>query len=75
MEILRKIYRAWKRFALAFGRIMTVVWMVLFYLLFMAPFALMRFADPLAKRLGRDETYWRDRPDVDPTLESFSHPF
>ena len=75
MSILKKLYKGWMAFAHVLGRFMTVVWMVIFYCLFLPPFSLIRFSDPLKKKLGMDETYWEDRPEVEPTIENFTHPF
>ena len=73
----------WRRFVAgvrAVGRrvaqVQTLVLLTLVYFLILPLFALCRLADPLRLRSAkRDESLWRRRSPVEPTVERFTHLF
>jgi len=77
LDLLRKLSRGWLRFARKLrpiGLAMTFLMMNVVFV-FLLPFALIRFWDPLRlQRNGRD-THWLERKQDEPTIERFKHPF
>jgi len=71
---LRWIYVPWMSCANFLGVAMTCLTMTLFYFTVLVPFTVIRFQDPLRRRLG-GASYWELHKDVPPTLERFRRPF
>ena len=70
----RHIYTIWMRFARVLGAIMTPVLFSILYFVLLPPFALLRFRDPLRKRLdGR--SYWEEFSKHEATLDRCERPF
>jgi hypothetical protein len=70
----KAIWNGWKKFAEVLGLVvMTVLFTVLYFVLL--PFwNLMRFGDPLRKRL-RGRTYWEPYKNSPAELDRFQRPF
>jgi len=71
MEVLRKVWQAWKRFGQFMGDAIARVVLTIFYFTLFMPFGLgvRFFSDPLAIRpLG--STKWLERTTQDQTLEN-----
>lgn len=71
---LSRIWAGWKKVAHAMGVFNTYLLLSVLYFLFIPFFSLVRFSDPLSKRLGA-ASYWRDRKPVPDTLERHRRPF
>jgi hypothetical protein len=70
MEILKKIWQAWKRFGQFLGDILARIVLTLFYFTLFLPFGIgvTVFSDPLHTR---DKTAsWLPREDESPTLDN-----
>jgi len=71
-----KVYIAWMSMVTPVGVIMSVVVLSLLFALLLPIFSfIVRFADPLRKRLGARATYWEDYKPYEPTLERMKRPF
>jgi hypothetical protein len=70
MEILRKVWHAWKRFGQFMGDLIGRLVLTVFYFTLFMPFGLgvRFFGDPLALR-PRDRSKWLERTTKDLTLE------
>jgi hypothetical protein len=78
MEILRKLWQAWKRFGQFLGDILARVVLTLFYFTLFLPFGLgvTLFSDPLQTRKGVSRTWLpREGQDVEPSLEEAGRQF
>jgi hypothetical protein len=68
-NFLKRVWKAWIRFGMWIGEIMSWVWMPLFYFIIVMPVALgMKFfKDPLRTRGGRQSSFWthKDLPKLD----------
>lgn len=71
---LRLPYRIWMGAAHVLGIVSTHIILSVFFFLVLAPFALIRFKDPLRLRTGI-ESYWQPRKVSESTLERFRRPF
>lgn len=71
LNFLKKVWQAWKRFAFVLGRINTTILLTVVYFLIIPVFSLMRFKDPLRKRLG-GESYWQPFQGRAISLEQFN---
>jgi hypothetical protein len=67
-NFFKRVWKAWIRFGMWIGEIMSWVWMPLFYFVIVMPIALgmKLFKDPLQVRLSRKSSYWspKDLPEL-----------
>jgi hypothetical protein len=57
------------------GVFMTTIGMTLIFVLVLPVFSLIRFSDPLRKKLHKEGTYWEDARPYEPTIERMTRPF
>jgi hypothetical protein len=71
MNVLRKVWHAWKRFGQFMGDIVGRVVLTVFYFTLFMPFALgvMLFSDPLGLRSQSSRPKWLERKTHDLTFE------
>lgn len=72
------LYRWWMQFARALAFVNTRIILTLVYVLLLAPVALLlrlMGKDYLDRRLGGEESYWKAKESVDPTLEQSKRQF
>ncbi len=71
MNLLRTLWRAWKRFGQFLGDILARVVLTIFYFTIFAPFgvAVTLLSDPLGIRKADDLPMWRTRQTGDRTLD------
>jgi hypothetical protein len=72
--VLRPVHRIWMGLAHVLGAITTHIILSVFFFIVLAPFALVRFKDPLRLRTGLD-SYWERTKLSASTLERFRRPF
>jgi hypothetical protein len=70
---IAKVHRR-KRFAKVLGKIQTTILLSVIYFLIIPIFSLLRFKDPLKKRLG-SQTYWQPFKSRPITMENFERMF
>ena len=71
----RGTYVTWMSLAVPIGILMSNVMLTLLYFVLLPVFSLIRFGDPLRKRLSKDGTYWEDHKEHEPTLDRMMRPF
>ncbi len=72
----RRLYVGWMTAARPLGIVMFVVGLSLMFFLALPVFALiLRFNDPMRRRLGAETTYWEPVKPYAPTLERMARPF
>ncbi len=71
---LAPVYKAWMTMAHYMGTVMTNVVLTIFYFTILMPFTLIRFKDPLRKKLG-GATYWEPHKNAEPSIERFRRAF
>ena len=69
-----RFLKGWKAFWSPVGKFQTIVLLSVIYFLITPIFSLVRFSDPLKKRLSGDSFWTRRRP-IDPNLERHRLPF
>jgi hypothetical protein len=74
LGLLKLIWEKWKLFARVLGKIQTVIWLSLVYFLLIPFFSLLRFKDPLSKKMGK-ESYWQPFKSRPVTIENFRQMF
>lgn len=74
LDILKKIWAGWKKFAQVLGKIQTTILLTLIYFLIIPFFSLLRLKDPLCKRL-EGLSYWQAFKKRPNTLEEFQKMF
>lgn len=66
MDFLKKLWKAWKAFAHALGKVQTFILLTVFYILILGPVSLffrLFGKSPLQYRAAKDaETYWKIKP-------------
>jgi len=73
-----KIFRYWMAVGHVIGLVMTPVHMFLVYVLVFGPAnaaARVLRKDPLDRSMTDEPTFWRDKPSLDPSVESLRHTF
>ena len=73
--VARAVYVGWMSVVVPIGIFMTTIGMTLIFVLVLPVFSLIRFGDPLRKKLHDGETYWEDARPYEPTLERMQRPF
>ncbi len=71
----KAIYVVWMTLAMWMGKIMVPVFLTVMYFVFLIPFTLIRFKDPLRLKLKREGTYWEKHAPFEPTIERMSRLF
>ena len=71
----RTRYVGWMSLVVPIGIFMTTIGMTLIFVIVLPVFSLIRFSDPLRKKLHHGETYWEDPRPYEPTLERMTRPF
>jgi len=74
LGLARRVYVGWMTAALAVGAVMTRVLFTVVFVVVLPLFALIRFRDPLRKKLTA-ESYWENYDRSDATMERVSRPF
>ena len=74
MWILKKFWQGFKAVAETIQWFMTGVMCTVLYFTVLPFWSVMRFSDPLRKKLGAD-TYWEPHVNSPATLDRFSRPF
>jgi hypothetical protein len=77
MELLRKIWRLWKRFGQFMGDVLARVVLTLFYFTVFAPFGLgvTFLSDPLRTRRSGSTHLWRSRQSGDQSMHEARRQF
>jgi len=70
----RHVYVGWMTVAMVLGAVMTHVLLTVLFVVLLPAFTLIRFRDPLRKRL-RGDSYWEAYDRHEDTLERVSRPF
>jgi len=74
--VARPVYVVWMTVANALGVVMSTVLLTVLFVLVLPWFSLIvRWGDPLRKRLKPDGSYWEDYKRHEPTLERMQRPF
>jgi len=71
----RAVYVVWMTAATYLGTGMTFVLLSVLFVVLLPFFTLIRFKDPLRKKLKAEGTYWEDHVHHESTLERTIHPF
>jgi hypothetical protein len=74
INLLKKIWAGWKKFAHALGRVQTMILLTIIYFVIIPVFSLLRFKDPLRKRLGA-ASYWQTFQTRAISLDNFRRMF
>jgi hypothetical protein len=75
-RIAKPLYVTWMRITMPIGFVMSTVMLTLMFLLILPPFVLIvRWTDPLRRRITKQPTYWEDYKPHEPTLERMRRPF
>ncbi len=73
-SLWRRFLKGWKAFWHPVGKAQTILILSIIYWLLMPFFSLIRFRDPLRKRLG-ERSFWIRRKPVELSLERQRFPF
>lgn len=71
----RTIYVVWMSAAMYMGMVMVPVFLTVVFIVVLPVFSLIRFKDPLRKKLRAEGTYWEPHKPHEATLERMRHPF
>lgn len=71
----KKVYVNWMLAAAAMGRVTMPVLFTLMFIIILPIFTLIRFKDPLRKRMGAEDGYWEKHKPHEATIERMQHPF
>ena len=71
----RPVYVAWMTGAMFLGGIATTVGLTVLFVLFLPFFTLIRFSDPLRRKLRAHGSYWEPHKPHEATLERCERPF
>lgn len=71
----RILYIVWMTIGMYLGTVMSTVLLTILFLVFLPVFSLIRFKDPLRKKLHTGDSYWEDHPEHEATLERTFRPF
>jgi hypothetical protein len=75
-SIGRAAYVGWMTATLPIGVAMSYVLLTILFFLLLPPFSLIvRWGDPLRRKLSREGTYWEDYRPHEPTLDRMARPF
>ena len=77
-RFLGKLYEYWLAFGLAIGRITTPVWLLAVYLFVFGPARLVAIGirkDPLDRRLGPADSFWKQKTQRPHTIEESRRQF
>lgn len=77
MNVLRKVWEAWKRFGNFMGDLIGRLVLTFFYFTIFVPFGLgvRLFGDPLQMKLKSRQTYWLERETTDLEIEDANKQF
>jgi amino acid transporter len=73
--VARTVYVGWMSVVVPIGIFVSTIVMTLVFLLVLPVFSLIRFNDPLHKKLHKKGTYWEDAKPYEPTIERMMRPF
>jgi len=74
--IARPVYVVWMSAATAIGIVVSTILLTVLFLFVLPPFALIvRWKDPVRKKLRPQGTYWESYPPYEPTLDRLRRPF
>jgi hypothetical protein len=74
--VARTVYVVWMSVAVPIGVVMTTILLTVLFVVLLPLFSLVvRFSDPLRKKLMQADSYWEDYPRYEPTLERMRRPF
>ncbi len=71
----KQVYVAWMTAAAAMGKVMLPVMLTILFFTVVPIFSLIRFSDPLRRKLLAKGTYWERHKPHEPTLERMRRPF
>ena len=72
----KPVYVIWMSVTVPIGIVMTTIMLSVLYFVLLLPFSLvMRFGDPLGKRLKDGGSYWEDHKPHEATIERMERPF
>lgn len=75
-RIAKPLYVTWMRITIPVGIVMSTVMLTLLFVVLLPPFVLIvRWTDPLRRKLTKQATYWEDYKPHEPTLERMRRPF
>lgn len=73
--VARAVYVGWMMMVVPIGIMMSTIVMTLVFAIVLPVFSLIRFSDPLRKKLHKEGTYWEDAKPYEPTIERMMRPF
>jgi hypothetical protein len=74
--VARTVYVFWMSMAMAIGTVVTTILLTAMFIAFLPWFAIIvRFGDPLRRKLHKGETYWEDYKPYPATIERMQRPF
>jgi hypothetical protein len=73
--VARAVYVGWMMMVVPIGITMSTIVMTLVFTIVLPIFSLIRFSDPLRKKLRKEGTYWEDAKPYEPTMERMMRPF
>ncbi|MGD2108830.1 MAG: hypothetical protein PVI86_05500 [Phycisphaerae bacterium] len=72
----KPVYVVWMTVGAAVGAVVSTVMLTVLFVFLLPVFSvIVRFSDPLRKRLKSDGTYWEDYKPHEPTIERMKRPF
>ena len=75
-SLAKPVYVVWMSVAALVGMIMATLLLSVLFVVFLPVFSVVvRFGDPLGKKLRKDGTYWEDPKPFEPTLERMERLF
>ena len=74
--VAKPVYVVWMSVAVAIGTVASIVLLTLLFVFFLPVFSIVvRFGDPLRKKLKPSGSYWETYKPYEPTLERMKRPF
>lgn len=75
-SVARRVYVIWMSMVTPVGLVMSMVGLTLLFILLLPIFSLVvRFGDPLRRKLRKDGSYWEDYKPYEPTMERMKRLF
>ncbi|UCF32729.1 MAG: hypothetical protein JSV78_10385, partial [Phycisphaerales bacterium] len=73
--VARAVYVTWMSIVVPIGIFVSTIVMTLLFVVVLPVFSLIRFSDPLRKKLHKEGTYWEEAKPYEPTIERMTRPF
>jgi hypothetical protein len=76
VSLAKPVYVGWMSVAVPIGLVMSTIMLAVLFFLLLPVFSLVvRWGDPLRKRIRRDGSYWEDYKPYEPTMDRMARPF